>query len=790
MLHTMGFHNKSSQLSALRDKLTQAKILPLEIISGDDFFVNKERAILKLQSKFPEQKVIIRSSSFQEDTDQMSQAGKFLSVLDVDSTDSIALKKAVENVFSSYGTIESSDEVLIQPMLSDILLSGVAFTCDINTGAPYYVINYSQDGSTSAVTSGKINGLKTFIAYKYKLEHIQEQFMTALIHALCELEIVCDNNYLDVEFAITKSNEIYIFQVRPITHWDGFKMTGINLDVPLNMLYQEVNDLLLCPHPFLSGDITCYSVMSDLNPAEILGVRPKKLAISLFKEFFTDNVWASKRNDYAYMDLTSHPAMVSFCGIPYIDVRVVLNSFIPQELNKKIADKLVNYYIQKLRNYPSYHDNIEFEIVQSCYYLGLKEHLQELLQYGFSDSEINEIEFSLLKLTNSVIQPEHGKYKKDIDEADKLIDKHENIMNSSFSFINKIYWLIEECKKHGTLPYTGVARAAFIAVQFLRSFVDCNIITNREYNEFMGSLRTVNRQMDQYYYSLKQGEINKTDFLKKYGHIRPNTYDILSPRYDEAFNMYFRETGEISALSCHISLNNSFIFNSEQKERIQTELDKAGLCLSSEQLIIFIREAIEGREYVKFIFTRSVSEILRLIKQLGERMKIPLEDIAHLDIGVFKQLYADLYYDNLGEIIKQNIVMNKRQYDYTKVLKLPDLIRFPKDVYSFYELESKPNFITMETISGETVSENILNADLKNKVVFIPAADPGYDFLFTENIKGLITEYGGANSHMAIRCAEMGIPSVIGAGAEYHRWKQQRWLTIDCLNHRVFGNEF
>ena len=34
-------------------------------------------------------------------------------------------------------------------------------------------------------------------------------------------------------------------------------------------------------------------------------------------------------------------------------------------------------------------------------------------------------------------------------------------------------------------------------------------------------------------------KLDKKNFLKKYGHLRPGTYDILSPRYDEAPDLYF-----------------------------------------------------------------------------------------------------------------------------------------------------------------------------------------------------------------------------------------------------------
>jgi len=34
--------------------------------------------------------------------------------------------------------------------------------------------------------------------------------------------------------------------------------------------------------------------MPDWNPAEIIGIKPKMLALSLYKELITDNIWAYK----------------------------------------------------------------------------------------------------------------------------------------------------------------------------------------------------------------------------------------------------------------------------------------------------------------------------------------------------------------------------------------------------------------------------------------------------------------------------------------------------------------
>ena len=76
--------------------------------------------------------------------------------------------------------------------------------------------------------------------------------------------------------------------------------------------------------------------------------------------------------------------------------------------------------------------------------------------------------------------------------------------------------------------------------------------------------------------------------------------------------------------------------------------------------------------------------------------------------------------------------------------------------------------------------------DFFGKIVLIPQADPGYDWLFGHKIAGLITKYGGANSHMAIRAAEMSLPAAVGVSEKlYEQLTNADRILLDCANRLI-----
>ena len=161
--------------------------------------------------------------------------------------------------------------------------------------------------------------------------------------------------------------------------------------------------------------------------------------------------------------------------------------------------------------------------------------------------------------------------------------------------------------------------------------------------------------------------------------------------------------------------------------------------------------------------------------------------MSFVDIMTVKSLYATLSHEDVGDLLRCDIEKNRRAYRVTEQIKLPQLIREPEHVYAFFMSEVEPNFITLGSATKEVVvEENLQSADLHDKIVMIRSADPGYDWVFSRDIGGLITMYGGANSHMAIRCAELGIPAVIGCGEKnFESWSSGSVLQVDCGNRQV-----
>lgn len=764
------FSTKADTLQRLESLISTARILPMFRLNYGAWQDPAELLDQVSALDWCDSPLIVRSTSRHEDTLTGSGAGHFTSVPHVLGRDSI--QAAINRVFASYGTPAADDEVFIQPMLQAAAV-GVLFTSDPSTGAPYYIANIDHSGRADAVTSGDTNELQTVIRHRSAGDN-DEQRINALAALGGELIDLFDDTDLDIEFGFDQSDTLYLFQVRHLIVQRSYDLAPERHLEFLNAVGAKV-ERSTAEHPFLLGKTSVLGVMPDWNPAEIIGVRPRPLAYSLYRELVTDAVWAYQRSTYGYRNLRSFPLLQSLHGLPYVDVRISCNSFIPADLDDDLGSKLVDYYIQKLTDEPTLHDKIEFDVIYSCYTPDLVDRLRVLGDHGLSDDDQQQIADSLRTLTRNVLNPHTGFWRGDLLRLEKLQPRRERLLASDQDAVSKIYWLLEDCKRYGTLPFAGLARGAFIAVQFLHSLVACGAIEETVPDRFLESVDTVNGKMARDFQSL-----DRDAFLSAYGHLRPGTYDILSPRYDEEPDLYFNWDRSEEPIPTPVT---SFSLTGEQQAAIDRLLQEHGLDINATMLFDFMRQCIEGREFAKFQFTWNLSEALRILRQLGADNGLSLEDISYASIRAVYESYTTSA--SVRDQLVDSILIGKETYAATQQLILPPLITSAANIYSFQLPNSKPNFVTTKSVRAKVSSPDMRDS-LAGSIVMITNADPGFDWLFSHNIGGMITAYGGANSHMAIRAAELGLPAVIGAGEKlFAIWRQAEVLDMDCANQQV-----
>ena len=764
------------------------RIPPLHYFTVEEWNDSKSNILSTIKNLFNSNtKVAVRSSSLAEDTEKYSMAGAFDSYLDVD-TKNHDLNEAIDKVIQSFDK-SLQNQVLIQEMVDQVIMSGVVMTKVLDDGSPYYVINYDDTtGKTDSVTSGNSINKTVYIYNGVKDKDFDSKLLLMVLHLVRSLEKTFNDIPIDIEFAISKSEEIKLLQVRKIT-------TTSNWD---KSIHKQVSSRIDFLKPFIQtlmkrridiyGEKTLLGIMPDWNPAEMIGIVPQPLATSLYRELITKRVWSRAREIMGYRKMPNVDLMVSLFGRPYIDVRNSINSFIPAGLNEKISEKMVNAYIQRLDCDPHLHDKIEFDIVLTNYDFNIDEKFNKWYNGILNKGEERKYKDSLRILTMNAIKGHNSNTLEDsLARIDRLkgLQKHfRNIHKGEIMFvIDEIKTLLEECIKYGTIPFSILARHGFIAESLLRSLVEVEAIKEERISLFKKSFKTVAGDMSRDLYKMKRGGMGVDEFFSLYGHLRPSSYDILSPKYSERKGIFDGDYIKPVKLD-------KFKLSSYENKLIQKILDDHKFInIIPQDIFDYAKKAIVGREYAKFIFTVHLSRILEIISYWGRHFNLEREEMSLLSINNILEVPYEPLHDKYEEYFMKIIELKRENLKIASSFKLSYLIRSTKDIHIVPVQRSLPNFIGNCRVEGEIVflsphSHEVPNLD--NKIVCIEGADPGYDWIFTKNILGLITKYGGVNSHMAIRCAELGIPAAIGCGDQpIDRVLKSKYCILDCQKENL-----
>lgn len=770
--------SKARALRLLRPLLKKSVIQDQIVTTRKVWREDSQQVCELIAEKFGlETPLIVRSSASGEDGFLSSQAGVNLSRLNI--TGLMSTRLAIEEVFASYANEFGDDEVLIQPMVNRVLFSGVCLTRTLNNHDPWYVVTYTTDGLTDSVTSGRGEQIVTRMVARDSITHDSlPDEIRDLLSAVSEIEQVVHFSALDIEFAVDEDFRIHIFQVRPLI---GFQQTASkgasDSESARNQARLDWNERRKY-EPFGSQIEPFMSNMADWNPAEMIGENPETLARTMYETLITDETWAVQRFEVGFHDFRGLPLMYSIFGRPYIDTRLSLGSFVPRSVGKKTAANVLRFSIDTLRENPHLHDKVEFDVAPTCMDLDWPRWRETYSKVvGLSERELGEFEKGLFAVTKKTISTAPLALQRinslDIELEKLLADTDSASIAQTVSLVRAL----------GALPFAHLARAGFVAVSMLRSGVSSGYLSDVAVSDFYSSLQTISAQLLDEAYLVSAGKKRFDDFVRTFGHLRPGTYDLKSPRYDSVPNLFLQPLVERASPR---SPDLGQVWNDEKANFLQQLVGK-GLFLTIESAETALRQGITGREQGKFLYSKGVSQILSQIETLGRKLGIEAELLSELSIH---QVLAIESEENLGPIPRPLSVRPPGELAYPVGFSSPT-VSSPDDFHHYIELTDQPNFIGSSAVLGPMVflTGNELDTDLFGAspvVALIERADPGFDWIFGKQIAGLITQYGGANSHMAIRTAEFCIPAAIGVGRrKFEELRRANLVEINPLSKVV-----
>ena len=784
------FKTKADTLKQLTELVKQSKIEKIYAFTVKEWQRSQITILKHISSNF-NKKIIVRSSAVGEDSTISSKAGSYESILNVNTSSKKEITNAINSVISSYeikNNNNNDNQILIQNQTLNVVISGVIFTRTPDIGSPYFVINFEEGNLTTGVTKGSINNtVKIFRKINPKL--ISKKW-TCLIISVKEIEKIVNSDKLDIEFGITKNNQVVIFQVRPLTSIKEKSKNIPDHDISKIVLKSKKQFKKLNNFHHVLGNKTVFSDMADWNPAEIIGNNPNLLDYSLYDFLIMKNSWSVGRSALGYQNVEPYRLMRKFGSKPYVDTRGSFNSLIPHDINQKIKKKLVNFYLKKLINNPHLHDKVEFEILFTCYDFTLPDRLNELKKYGFSKFEIIQIKKELLKLTIEIIEKFPKISSNCLSLTNKMSNNRKKIKSNlkhsitAKNLVVSVEQLLNDCKKYGTIPFSTMARIAFIGSIMLKSLQKQGYLKNSFVENFMNSISSPLSEIQDDMNAVINKKLSKKQFLKKYGHLRPGTYDITASRYDVQKKFFDNVK--------FLKIDKKNIRNIKMDNLDEIFLEH-NLKSNTLDFLNFVEESLVKREQLKFEFTKNLSYALELIAEIGAKLGFSREEMACLDIKTILKL-KNHSFSHIRDVWTRKINQEKIKKTFNDYVVLPSLIFSENDFEIIQYNIAEPNYITNKKLASEIIHLKYFDeiiTDLNNKIILIENADPGYDWIFTKNPSALITKYGGVASHMSIRCAEMGLPAAVGCGEIlFEKLKSAHKILLDCKNKEILILEY
>jgi glutamine kinase len=691
--------------------------------------------------------VVVRSCAAMEDANALEPPGFFESVLDV-IANAHDLRWAIEKVIGSYSRRSSPHEdthkVIIQQQLLAPTLCGV-----FRVGATEHdYLEIECDGTlgrTDSVTAG-IRAKKVVLSSCTDL----------LIAPWLNIRRCADDlrNHFKapffVEFAVNESGLPTVFQIRP----DRRPKIPSEAGLPPSCAHlADLSEAIEASGPL--------SVMADWNPAEMLGLHPMPLDVSLYDKLVMRGAWLEGRKSVGWHAPDDSNLMTTVAGRPYVKVALSLQSLLPQGLPSRLVDRLVRDRLALLSEQRQLHDKVEFRVVWSALAFDQAAVESDLRGRGFSPDEVQQLFGALRTVTRNAIAEAPKLLKSDRRgiahlQAERRRLVKTTVLDKPIDAAQSIRSAVAVCRKYGTVPFSRQARLAFTFRYIINYLTETGAVRPQTVRRWQSRLNTVTRRFSRDLARVKDGKQSQEAFLARYGHLRPSTYNLESLRYDER-PLLGGEQPDTSAGRQIVP---------GPSPRLAEILADLGSTCTQRQFWAAAAGAYKGREELKFAFTALLSDVLRMLATIANAAGLERREVRRVPISDFLSMLQEAKtWDEFGTLV---LARPSNSAPLWPSVKLPDVIFGPSDLHVVLEPDARPTFVGNTSVTGPP---RLVNGDsfaepgsLSGNIIAIETPDPGYDWVFAHRIGGLITAYGGEFSHMGLRCAEFGIPAVLGCG--------------------------
>lgn len=758
--------NKADILAGLTEKnLDDDNRIRLEDvieINASDFDTYKEAVWGNIKRTFPEGRLIIRKNYITKEDGVYAGSGIFQGFEGVDASSKEDVFNAIRNVASQCSG-EGNDDIILHRMSDDLVMCGVCYTRDIYYGRPYYMVvyNYMEEMRES---SDKTRSRTKWIANNVSREFLDESFMS-LIFAARDLEKAIEIQEFSVEFGIDKNNKIIVYQLKPMDRLVGSHILMTDREFSDTKAFAKCN--YLDTHHIMSHH-------AYWNPSKMIGSEPRPLDYSLFKGILTSGIWGETIKKLGYEDAEGS-LMHRVGNKPYVSIDCLFNALIPAGMDRILRDKIFNYYQRSLTDNRRKHRKVDSAVVFGSYNFSTARRLKKLEHYGFSSEEVDSFGHSLLELTENIISDYEKLHDQDAEALTKLMITRRKVRDlrpqeetNSMKLYSYVSELIESMRTYCSPGYTRQERCEFIAKGFCTSLVHEKYLKREDIDAFRLSLDTVSSCFKRDFEDYISGKLSWEDFDEKYGHLRISICDIRAHSYRKLYS-------NLEAIREYETASGNRKSKALDREIIAKALNESKLSIDADKLINFINGASELADSYRFEYAKSIGLLLDIIARLGELIGIDKEDMSYLEIQDL-----DAYHSRDSYVM--TIEARRNMYHAYSYLVLPDVIINVGDLDVIDIDEEIPDYLTDKCVSGEVAYyDEGHDVDVAGKIVLLSKVTLAYDWIFTKDIKGIITKKDSKDSRIAKRCRELNIPAALGCGEKlFNAVLLMNSVELDC----------